>query len=338
MLLGMLLTYGIQPGPAIVTDHLDLMYLIVWSFAIACVAGAFLCFLATSGWPSSPRCPSPSSAPVCSWSCSSAPYQESGQLGDLWVMVALGVAGWLLKATGMPRAPFLIGFVLAIPMERYYYLTEAVYSPGEWLTRPWVLVFIAVLLGPAVLAAIRAVRARRNIDIDDAHHEPPGEDEGELTGSIWSLVTAAGSLVVFLAGFIVSSSFSPDARLVPRLLCGGGVLVAGWLLATEVRDRRRAGVGVRWTPDVGVALRTFGWMGAFLLLVTVGGYLAAMLVWVPAFLLFVSRARPRTVIAYTLAASVLVAVLPIAAARRSSRRPAHVRVMLTGLLTKEHIA
>ena len=59
-----------------------------------------------------------------------------------------------------------------------------------------------------------------------------------------------------------------------------------------------------------MALRTFGWMGAFLLLVTVGGYLAAMLVWVPAFLLFVSRARPRTVIAYTLAASVLVAVLP----------------------------
>jgi putative tricarboxylic transport membrane protein len=176
--------------------------------------------------------------------------------------------------------------------------------------RPWVLVFIAVLLVPALMAAIRSIRARRNIDIDDAHHEPPGEDEGELTGSIWSLVTAAGSLVLFLAGFIVASSFSPDARLVPRLLCGGGVVVAGWLLATEVRDRLRAGAGVRWTPDVGVALRTFGWMGAFLLLVALGGYLAAMLIWVPAFLLFVSRARPRTVIAYTLAASVLVAVLP----------------------------
>ena len=47
MLLGMLLTYGIQPGPSIVTDHLDLMYLIVWSFAIASVLGAILCFGAT---------------------------------------------------------------------------------------------------------------------------------------------------------------------------------------------------------------------------------------------------------------------------------------------------
>ena len=47
MLLGLLLTYGIQPGPTIITDHLDLMYLIVWSFAIASVLGAALCFAGT---------------------------------------------------------------------------------------------------------------------------------------------------------------------------------------------------------------------------------------------------------------------------------------------------
>src|SRR5690606_41272821 len=45
MLLGMLLTYGIQPGPTIVTDNLDLMYLIVWSFSNAYVLGALLFFV-----------------------------------------------------------------------------------------------------------------------------------------------------------------------------------------------------------------------------------------------------------------------------------------------------
>ncbi len=227
-------------------------------------------------------------------------------------MLALGVFGWLLKETGFPRPPFLIGFVLAIPLERYYFLTEAVYAPTEWLTRPWVLVFIAVLIVPAVLAVIRWVRAARSIDVDDAHHEPPGEDEGELKNSIWSLAVAAGSLAVFLAGFVVASSFSPDARLVPRLLCGIGVVVASWLLATEVREWRRTGAkSVRWTPDVGVALKTFGWMAAFLVLVALGGYLAAVLVWMPAFLLYVSRAKPRTAVVYTLAASLLLAVLPL---------------------------
>ena len=41
-------------------------------------------------------------------------YQEGGQLGDLWVMLILGVVGWIMKESGVPRAPFLIGFVLAI--------------------------------------------------------------------------------------------------------------------------------------------------------------------------------------------------------------------------------
>lgn len=311
MLLGMLLTYGIQPGPAIVTDYLDLVYLIVWSFAIASVLGAALCFVSTPGLARITKVPFAILGPGLVVVMFLGAVQESGQLGDLGVMLLLGLFGWLLKETGFPRPPFLIGFVLAIPLERYYFLTEAVYAPSEWLTRPWVMVFIAVLLVPALMAVIRRVRASRNIDVDDAHHEPPSEeDEGELTGSVWSLVISALALAVFVAGFLVANSFSPDAALVPRLLCGAGIAVAGWLVTTEVRQRVRAGLGVRWTVDVGVALRTFAWMGAFLVLVALGGYLAAMLVWVPAFLLFVSRARPRTVIAYTLVASVLVALLP----------------------------
>ncbi|WP_347038418.1 tripartite tricarboxylate transporter permease [Glutamicibacter halophytocola] len=45
MLLGMLLTYGIQPGPSIINEHLDLLYMIIWAFAIASVLGALFCFL-----------------------------------------------------------------------------------------------------------------------------------------------------------------------------------------------------------------------------------------------------------------------------------------------------
>src|SRR5688500_20012411 len=98
-------------------------------------------------------------------------------------------------------------------------------------------------------------------------------------GSHWTLMVAAFVLAVFFSCFFVASSFSPDARLVPRLLCAGGVVVAGWLLATEIREWRRTGAkSVRWTPDVGVALKTFGWMAAFLLLVALGGYLAAVLI------------------------------------------------------------
>ena len=37
----------------------------------------------------------------------------------LSLLLLLGAVGWLMKVTHFPRAPFLIGFVLSIPLERY---------------------------------------------------------------------------------------------------------------------------------------------------------------------------------------------------------------------------
>jgi len=313
MLLGMLLTYGIQPGPAIISDHLDLMYLIVWSFAIASVLGAMFCFAGTRGLASITKVPFAILGPGLVVVMLLGAFQEGGQLGDLWVMLALGVFGWLLKETGFPRAPFLIGFVLAIPMERYYFLTANVYSGLSWMLRPWVLVFLAVLVVPAIVTGTRRGRARLRPTPEDPHAEPPPEDqhEGELVGSVWSRGLSAAMLLVFVAGFLAAGSFSPEARLVPRLVCAGGAIVAALLVFTELRTwRRTAEPGVTWTRDVGVALKTFVWMVAFLGLTTLFGYVAALLLFVPAFLLYVARAKPRIVIVYGLALAIVIAALP----------------------------
>jgi putative tricarboxylic transport membrane protein len=314
MLLGMLLTYGIQPGPAIVTDHLDLLYLIIWSFAIASVLGALLCFLGTRWLARITKVPFAVLGPGLVVVMLLGAYQESGQIGDLWVMIGLGALGWLLKATGFPRAPFLIGFVLAVPLERYYFLTDSVYEGSDWLTRPWVLVFLAVLVAPLVLAVVKRLRARRRLDADDGHHRAPVEEEGELAGSIWSLATAAGMLGVFVVGWIAAGEFSADARLMPRLVCTAGAVMAAVLLATEVRRLRGRPADAAPLPgitsDVRVATSTFAWMSAFLALVVLGGYLAALLLFVPAFLLWAARVRPRTVVVYTVATGVLIALLP----------------------------
>jgi putative tricarboxylic transport membrane protein len=313
MLLGMLLTYGIQPGPAIISDHLDLMYLIVWSFAIASVLGALFCFAGTRGLATLTKVPFAVLGPGLVVVMLLGAFQESGQLGDLWVMLALGVFGWLLKETGFPRAPFLIGFVLAIPMERYYFLTANVYQGAEWLMRPWVLVFLAVLVVPALVAGVRRVRARLRRGAEGMHEGPPPEDEheGELAGSVWSRSFSVAMLLVFVVGFAAAGSYSPEARLVPRLVCAGGAIVSALLVSMEFRAWRRAAQrGITWTPDVGFALRTFVWMAAFLGLVTLFGYLAALLLFVPAFLLYVARAKPRTVIIYGLAMAIVIALLP----------------------------
>ncbi|GAA5143414.1 tripartite tricarboxylate transporter permease [Nocardioides marinquilinus] len=350
MLLGMLLTYGIQPGPAIVTDHLDLMYVIIWSFAIASVAGAFLCFLATGQLARLTKVPFAVLGPGLLVVMLLGAFQEGGQLGDLWIMVALGVVGFFLKATGVPRAPLLIGFVLAIPMERYYYLTTNLYDGYGWLTRPGVLVFAAVLVVPVLWAVAKRLR-RRSGEADDGHRDEHEADEvaddtgdeleGSLAGTGWSLGVAALSVLVFGGALWASRSFSDEAQLMPQLVAVGGLLAAGFLLLQEVRHRsarlsaddgplaadvagpapggggtlvaERTGTAVVAATrhhDLLVAARTFAAMAGFLVLVAAVGYVSATLVFVPAFLLLVAWVRPRTAVVYTVVLGAVLLALP----------------------------
>lgn len=319
MLLGMLLTYGIQPGPSIVSEHLDLMYLIIWCFAIASVVGAFFCFLATPTLAKLTKVPFAVLAPGLLAIMLLGAFQEGGQIGDLWIMLLLGAVGWLFKATDFPRAPFLIGFVLAIPMERYYYLTESLYDGLEWVARPGVIVFLAILIGPAVWGGIKALRSRRKVDADDGHHlsddlrhnDDEEEGEGYLVDSPWSLAASVGMAAVFIAALIAAQSFSSGAQLMPRLVTIGGLLVCLVRIAQELRARRaRRDTAPAWTPDVSMALQTFVGMAVFLVLVMLTGYLSAVLLFVPAVLLYVARARPKTVVIYSVVFGLVVLALP----------------------------
>ncbi|WP_258138230.1 MULTISPECIES: hypothetical protein [unclassified Arthrobacter] len=155
-------------------------------------------------------------------------------------MLLLGVAGWLLKSTGFPRAPFLSGFVLAIPLERYYFLTDSHYEGFDWMLRPGTMVFIAILVLPILWNVFKWFRARRKLSADDDQLVDAAPDaEAPLKNSIWSLVTSAVLLVIFFASLVLSASYSPDARLVPQLIGWLGVIVALVLVLQELRSRKR---------------------------------------------------------------------------------------------------
>lgn len=241
MLLGMLLTYGIQPGPSIINEHLDLLYMIIWAFAIASVLGALFCFMTVRPLSSLTKVPFAILAAGLVVIMLLGSFQEGGQIGDLWVMLLLGVAGWVLKATDFPRAPFLIGFVLAIPMERYYFLTDSLYEGFEWMLRPGTMVFIAILVLPILWNVFKWFRARRKLSTDDDPKADSAPDsEAPFKDSVWSLATAAVLFVVFAGSLVLSSSYSPEARLVPQLVGWVGVAITAALVILELRSRKIA--------------------------------------------------------------------------------------------------
>ena len=242
LLLGALLVFGIEPGPRIITDDLDIVYTIVWSFAIASVVGAGLCFVFSIPLARLSLVRFPVLAGGLIVILFTSGYQASQQIAVLQVMLLLGVIGWLMKVTHYPRAPFLIGFVLSLPLERYYYLTDSLYSFSEWAVRPAVLVMALILVLPALLGLIRWFRARTDPDSPTGRDEDVDEIESAEAPDSWAVFVACGFLVLFIGAFVLAQDFSDNARLVPSLVCAFGAALS---VAVLEADGRRLRVGWR---------------------------------------------------------------------------------------------
>jgi len=143
-----LLILGMEPGPKFMTDHLDLVYLSVWSLALANVIGAALCLILAKPIARLTLIPFSYIAPYMVLTITLAAYQTSTSWGDLIVCFILGILGWIMKQAGIPRAPALIGFVLTRNIESYLFISIQHYG-ADWLTRKGV-----IIMGLIVIATI----------------------------------------------------------------------------------------------------------------------------------------------------------------------------------------
>lgn len=310
LLMGALLVYGVEPGPRLITDHLDIIYTIVWSFAIASILGAALCFAISAPLArlSNVRFPVLGAGLIVIMFVSA--YQEPKQFAVLQVMLLLALLGWFMKAINMPRAPFLIGFVLSIPMERYYFLTTRLYEGAEWVTRPGVLIMLGILVLPLLLAARRRFATNRPAAAEIGDDEDEGADVGVLERSWVPTIMAGVFAITFLLALIQAQSFSSRAALMPTAVSLVGLLLSLGMIVRELRSHR-----AQTQPSEGKAavLRNVGvaflWVALFVVLVYLGGTMLATMVFVPVFLWVVAKMAPWRIAVYTAALLALLWVL-----------------------------
>jgi putative tricarboxylic transport membrane protein len=143
MLLGGLLLMGVQAGPVMVRDRLDITLAIVWSLALANIIGTGACLLLSGFVAKLSLIPAKKLVPFLLVVMTVAAYQSTRHWGDILAFLVIGALGWIMKQVGWPRAPMLIGFVLAPSAERYLHLSMSLYG-YEWLTRP-IVILIAIL-------------------------------------------------------------------------------------------------------------------------------------------------------------------------------------------------
>ena len=160
LLIGAFMIHGLQPGPSMLNEHLDLTYSIVWSTAIANIMATViaLCFTNQLAKISSVRINI--LAPLVTVVVFLAAYQATASIFDLVTVLLFGLLGWIMKRCGWPRPPLLLGFLLGGLIERYLFISVRAYG-AAFLIRPLVLVVLAVTIATIYYSVKQEQKVRR---------------------------------------------------------------------------------------------------------------------------------------------------------------------------------
>src|SRR3546814_1932426 len=112
ILLGAFIMHGIQPGPKLLSEQLDITYTIVWSLVIGNIVGVSICFVFVSQLAKLALIPPGILVSVVLSIVFVGAYQATRDIGDVIVLLAFSVVGWGMKRFGWARAPVLLGLVL----------------------------------------------------------------------------------------------------------------------------------------------------------------------------------------------------------------------------------
>ncbi len=167
---------GIQPGPEMLTHHLDIVFAMMWIIVIANVLTTIF-GLSIAGYLA--RLPSLNPnlmIPLVVSICFIGSFATRGRIEDIFVTAIFGVLGFFMDRYHYSRANLVIGFVLADMIERNLHISLTLYGDGFLLIRPLALAMFAFLLLTTALPFYRTWRRRRTADanadqLDDAEGE-----------------------------------------------------------------------------------------------------------------------------------------------------------------------
>jgi hypothetical protein len=241
LLLGGLVVIGITPGRTMITQHVDLIYLIIWSLAIANVLATGISMALARPIATVTAIRFTLIAPFVIVMVFFAGYQAKKDWGDLIALFVVGVGGIYMKRFGWSRAALLIGLVLSQRLEASLYRTVQIYGFDMFL-RP---VSISILI-VATLSIFVAARIKTRTSAEDrAVSQASGR-------TIWPQLAFVAVLLAFVIGLAI------DVSRLRFLACVFPLTVAAvagaLLLVTAVRLWRRSPApGILFDADAELA-------------------------------------------------------------------------------------
>ncbi len=160
LLLVAFIAVGLQPGPAMAGSQLHYTFTILWALAVAQIVAALLCWSIIK--PASRACYLPFFVicPIILMLAILSSFAANFVFDDILILLVLSIFGFLMKAHGWPRAPFVLGFILGPRMELYLWLSVSRYSL-DWLLFPGVIIMGLIIAASLLYPVFRHYSNKR---------------------------------------------------------------------------------------------------------------------------------------------------------------------------------
>ncbi|GAA4776151.1 tripartite tricarboxylate transporter permease [Citricoccus nitrophenolicus] len=171
VLIGSMMIWGIQPGPALFTNQPSLVYTLAMILLVATVLSLGLSLVRMKSMVKLLELKNQYLWVIILVFCMVGTYSISNSIFDVFVMLIMGVIGLFMLRFGFPAGPAVLGLILGPLAESNLRRTLIGDGPEAFLGSPIALVLLAISAAALILPPLRAMRIRRK-------QAMAGKDEG----------------------------------------------------------------------------------------------------------------------------------------------------------------
>ena len=163
MLFGALLILGVSPGPQLVDEHPDVFWGVINSMYIGNLLLLILSIPLVGLFVRILRIRPAILAPITALITILGVYTINNSTFDIFLMVAFGVIGYLMKKAGFDPGPMVLAFVLGTIIESSTRRSLLMFGgePSGFITRPISGSILAIFVALALLPLVRSLLKRR---------------------------------------------------------------------------------------------------------------------------------------------------------------------------------
>jgi putative tricarboxylic transport membrane protein len=167
LILAALVLYGLQPGPLLFQENKEFVWTVIGSMYIGNVMLLILNLPLVGLWARISLIPFKYLGPLILAVCVVGAYSSRNVLFDVWVALAFGVVGFIMRKKGWPVAPLILGFLLGPMLERAFRPSLAMGGPLIFFSRPIPVVFFIL----AIVVTVVSLRYLRRVSKGSVEHE-----------------------------------------------------------------------------------------------------------------------------------------------------------------------